>query len=73
MWEHSLRLSFLLLRASLDELGRVTFAYEDLQQPKFGFDVLVFVVLHCQGRAVFLLHVSMGTRGGMEGDTTYRH
>lgn len=45
-----------------DELRGVSLADEDFQQPQFGFDVLVFVVFHCQRGAVLLLHVSMGTR-----------
>lgn len=62
--------SGLLLCPSLDELGGVSLAYEHLQQPELGFDVLVFIVLLCQRRAVFLLYVSMGTRGGREEKTT---
>lgn len=55
---------------SLDKLGGVSLAYEDLQQPELGFEVLVFAVLLRQRRAVFLLHISIGTRGEKEEDTT---
>lgn len=44
----------------LDELSWVSFAYEDFQQPQLGFNVLVFIVLHRQRRAVLLLHISVG-------------
>lgn len=40
-----------------DEFSWVSFADEHFEQPQFGFDVLVFVVLHSQWGAVLLLHV----------------
>lgn len=43
-----------------DELGWVSFADEDFQQPQLGFNVLVFVVLQCQWGAVLFLHISVG-------------
>lgn len=45
-----------------DEFSWVSFADEHFEQPQFGFDVLVFVVLHSQWGAVLLLHVPAGTR-----------
>lgn len=45
-----------------DELWGVSFADEDFEQPQFGFDMLVFAVLHCQWGAVLLLRVSVVTR-----------
>ena len=49
-----------------DGLGLPPLADEDFQQPQFGFDVFVFVVLHGQRGAVLLLHISMGTSRGRE-------
>lgn len=43
----------------LDELRGVSFADQDFQQLQLGLDVLVLVVFHRQGRAIFLLHVSV--------------
>lgn len=45
-----------------DEFSGVSFADEHFEQPQFGFDVLVFVVLHSQWGAVLLLNVPAGTR-----------
>lgn len=45
-----------------DWFSRSSFADEDFQQPQFGFDVFVFIVLDCQRGAVLLLRDSMGTR-----------
>lgn len=45
-----------------DEFSWVSFADEHFEQPQFGFDVLVFVVLHSQWGAVLLLHIPAGTR-----------
>lgn len=45
-----------------NELSGVSFADEDFQQPQFGFDMLVFVVLRCQRRAVLLLHIPVEAR-----------
>lgn len=51
---------------SSDKLGRVSFADEDFQQPQLGFNVFVFVVLHCQWWAVLFLHISVGCRWGQQ-------
>lgn len=47
---------------ALDEFGGVSFTYQHLQQPKLGFNVLVFVVLPSQRWAVFFLHVPVRTK-----------
>lgn len=53
--------SLLLLFRVSYEFSRVSFADEDFQQPQFGFDVLVFAVLHCQRGAILLLYISART------------
>lgn len=46
-------------RWMLDELRWLSFADQDFQQLQLGLNVLVFVVFHRQGRAIFLLYVSV--------------
>lgn len=68
-WASFIPLSVCDVLFSLEELRGISFADENLYQPKLGFDVLVFVILYRQRRAVFLLHVSMATASGRKQNT----
>lgn len=52
---------------TLDGLGGVLLADEDLEQAQFGFDAFIFLVLVQHGHTVLLLYIPIGRAEGRGG------